>query len=138
MELESLERHMNNNILADLDKFNLSKYFANNSNELEENFWDLYNETYANATTLLLGFLKNFTKIDFIDKVFDFNETELADVLNKQMNWHAKVEEANSIFHKYVEGMIDITVNGTRGEVNTKCRAEEISGCRVCRMQSMC
>ena len=34
--------------------------------------------------------------------------------------------------------MIDITVNGTSGEVDTECRAERISGCRVCRIANMC
>ena len=34
--------------------------------------------------------------------------------------------------------MIDITVNGTTGEVNTNCRAESISGCRVCRIVNVC
>lgn len=34
--------------------------------------------------------------------------------------------------------MIDITVNGTTGEVSTKCRAERIPGCKVCRIENMC
>ena len=37
-----------------------------------------------------------------------------------------------------MEGMIDITVNGTTGAVNTKCRAESISGCKVCRIANIC
>ena len=34
--------------------------------------------------------------------------------------------------------MVDITANGTIGDVNTKCRAEVIPGCKICRIANSC
>ena len=34
--------------------------------------------------------------------------------------------------------MVDITVNGTTGEVDGNCRADAITGCRSCRIVNVC
>ena len=64
-ELESLEKHMNNNIHANLEKFNISSYYEK-CTDVEECFSSFYNETYANVTSLLIEFLQNFTQVDIV------------------------------------------------------------------------
>ena len=62
----------------------------------------------------------------------------MANFLEQKLYWHETVDRATKIFEAYVEGMIDITVNGTTGAVATKCRAETISGCKACRIINVC
>jgi len=87
---------------------------------------------------LLTSFLNNLTKIDVGSKLFDLNFTAFNESISKEIYFNNTIDTAIQIYKYFVEGMIDITVNGTLGDVDPTCRPEPIDECLICRISDAC